>query len=1852
MKKSNLLLIGYASFMMLCSGTILGQQGVLLPKIQEEQHECGICCNHESHRPEPQEYIPEIDIRRASVPGDTALIKGATDINKEFGAGESMKITSGNHSTQTVSVPWSLSLNPGGGYKYVPWSSQYATSTTSSLATTPADIKLGSNESKNVVIKAYTGDGFSMGWATVVRAVNYGAGQQPQFNTPAANPIMNVSPTYNAAAFRTWSNVVPYVNTFDTVPTLVDATLNTVKAYTFSKYTYKYFMGMSYVDGVWNYNPWNATSRGNCTYSTIYGRVWPLGTDASFSGDKNPWLAPPYHSPAITNALSTCCSSTLFDMVWEADGAGGGYLWVWHHGSSGLKGLSVSQYPSVNDFHYNSGPYQANALHVGPSDTASAYYTSTIDSFYNRSWAKGYFNDNGITELSYPVDDSVALVQFSGTSMTNAEALAEQSTYMLESDAANPLGAGFNQFYGGSSATAIKNYKRPTTIFLEGDKHEFATFSISDINWYYETDSIYPHQDVANNGYFSGCCAGYMYGYTFNPNWISFYEEGKTLVDGAILLTTNAQVYIDDDIKDATLVPGSKRSGTAGVDAAPDTETAAIVVVPDSVDAGFLLRTAGSWDHMNMYQEDMSKNEKDLFYRQVTYPEPHSDIFLFEGTNTYTYSVRNLFTYNNGGAINIAAPASSGKGSVFGLFGNYIHDGANNANVHTAWGDPSTGGVTKYENPGVIEIGTGISDKNGAALAVDGYKYFNIYSGGTLKNFEGMNWATHKDPANNFAMNFTSADNTPEFILDGKEPLYILNYGSNRTVYDGTSGVLPDADINWHAAGITKLEDALTNTTDIGALQIQAAGDVHFYDAFSPTIPAGKPTELRIFSDNAGVQFLADLTYINNTDTNFVAWANGTNAGRRSCFLDTINSGSGEVLFDGVTRITQDLTGITLLRSENDDVLMSNTFYYTNLNALDDAGEFMMQAGQDIYGLGSVTFEHKGQKSILLEAKKTIHLEDALTITKTGGTTDSITLKAGYDNFSTSAVVSSWDPIANYACALQGNNYANRVPCVSPDGADIWLEGPVAVNLVNIPVDTVATTFRAFNSIYLDNTFDFERAGSGDAGAKGTGGTGRTLLFAETGNIEAIAGSGTDITFTLGDADSSLLTLQAGNQVGGICAAPTQFSCWDLNGNPGAEYDGNILFNNKLTINSEGTGNVLVSSARDIESQISADFTFTFDESGLNPGDVLLTAGRHVETHAPMLFDYKNLNDTSKITIQAGRLDGSSYECSNQLCKAIELGTALTADIYGGSATTAYDPVAAALAPVVDNTFAAGGSGHGSILAFNTIDFKYQGVDTILLTALNGNIESDPYLHGSYPGDAKITFDHQGKGVVRMEAIDIKLHDVLDYQGMHHASDSNGRFYMAAFDSILTRDLTYSNLTDNGSVYITTDKYKASASCDVPYDCTIGGPGIHQGHIVLGYAADCNNANSADKILFDFNSTVQNTNTSGANLYIQAGYEGFSRNKVTGKANTVLFSDRANDRGKGYGGNITFDFMEVYMAKGNGNTGGYAEISTPNGNIWGKDSLQYHGVNGNLLIDAGLGSLEDTLHAVRWSGFANYCQGAGSEEMLNTLVPYACGDEGEWRTGNIMLKGGSVDFTDVFSSGVSGKGNVTFRTREGFIDIYDKFNVTNMSGHYLNYAGMGGSSTKANEWGDVSVRDLEYSPVENSGSLFFGADDNIMLNYGYSNGKEPEYNILSAGLYDVVGADLVANGNPYYSTTYHPSIADCFAKFDVNENGYMWYRNGTSDDGTGWKRKYHRMYRGCSDGIQTPTCSPLTGECETIDNGARALTFNFNTLSDGVTRVKSGGLGVVATNYIDVFTAFTYHGGNGTGLHSVPGMTT
>jgi hypothetical protein len=1400
----------------------------------------------------------------------------------------------------------------------------------------------------------------------------------------------------------------------------------------------------------------------------------------------------------------------------------------------------------------------------------------------------------------------------------------------------------------GNAGTPAEAYRRPTTVAVGGrdnvvdhvvfrdlewylKAHNLETFPANSGKWY--TDTIYDVQaDLVENCGHVGKLDIMLHQI---GSWIIDTVAGANRLDAAVQLLDDARLYVRDSIADQTRIPGAPFGTGAGTITSAGTNsisTDAILALPAT--ERFTLRVEGNVSGINMKHCPGAAN---LFFTEqsggggVDFPDPDVNIYLYRGADSHDFKTAYAFPpMITPGKFPVDPPFAATDAAIFGVNGDY-HFTGNNAEIHTvatgALLTAFTPGVDGADNnPGVIEIG---ADSDGAKT---GYRHFHIYSGGMLKNFEydGSGRA-------NFGLSLTTDGNTPEFVIDGLQPLYIVNAGNNDAAGSHDAFIRFDGQA---AGGIRKVEEALAdggkNFSD-GALHIQARGPVVFGDHFNPDI-RHHSNELRILSSQGAIRFAKDLYYTNAMDSDLLIVAQGGASGGRSCYADTAAAGAGAVAFDGAVGIMQLGRGATVIRSVYDDVFIRDNFAYASAYGA-ESGEVIVQAGQDLYGANEgggkeIIVEQQGGQAILLEAKHTIRIRQSLLFDCADDAAGNIILKAGYDSFADSASVRLCDgggDLWRRKGTPAPHDYGLREACADAgNGGDIWLEGNATVSLTE--TDTIHTVLRAKNSIYIDSGFVYAQ--------EGAGGSGRAFLFAEQGNVEALlAPAGSKISFAVnGAGNTTAICLQAGNRTGeeGSVDDPTiQNPARPAAGMSGAEYDGNILLDKTFEVRHNGLGHTLLSSSRDIENQVHAPMRFVYSNPALTDS-VVVSAGRHLEAHAAWLFDFSDAGGTVgdplyggvagegayQILLQAGRLDDREFAAAG-LTKTREAATALT------------EPDGSPRIMRGSNDFSKGGVGHGSIFIYDSAVFNYPGNGAVILRALNGNIESDPYLHRrdarvanatakGYDGiaglhNAPVVFNHSGGGVVRLEATDIKLHDMIVYGGGHADASDNGRWSVFAYDSILTRNVEYRNPSDSGSVHIVTAKVKNDAYGNpIPdlYDPSTGGGGIHQGHIVLGYGAGNPQGQPGDRIVFDFSG---NRSVEGANVFIRAGYDGFVNHPVTGRGNSgALFAGRPDDAGKGYGGNIAFAQLRAYMADGNHSKGGYLEISSPNGNIWGMDSLCLSAFNGDLRVDAGLGSLDDTLRA------------AG--RFLNTSVPFACNDGGdrpaaERRTGNIMMKGVSLNFRD-------GAGNAFFRTREGFIDIYDAFTASDMRGALAVYAGADDDrKSRRNPWGCIAARDFLYTPSAGGGSVFFGADNNIMLNYGNSNGTYPACDKKYPGGFDAAAVNYLLP-NPFYFTGYEGAVDGLYAAtFDVNRDGFLFYRNPAYVPAG----KRHRLYRGCDGG----DCDGAAAGCRTAPNSARPLTFDFSAGA-------SGGLAAVASNYIDFFTAFDYRGGQGDGLHAVP----
>jgi hypothetical protein len=164
--------------------------------------------------------------------------------------------------------------------------------------------------------------------------------------------------------------------------------------------------------------------------------------------------------------------------------------------------------------------------------------------------------------------------------------------------------------------------------------------------------------------------------------------------------------------------------------------------------------------------------------------------------------------------------------------------------------------------------------------------------------------------------------------------------------------------------------------------------------------------EIQFRSYSSWIKFNGPLNYTSTMPEvgNFIVWANGDDPGMRSCIdtIDVVGDNEGFVLFNNNVNISYtnptDDRGRTWIRSYFDDVKIDKNFTYNNVQGINN-GLFLMQAGQDIFGKSDnspddnpetsvahghhITFTHKGDLPIMMQAKKTIHLLQDLTFNRT-----------------------------------------------------------------------------------------------------------------------------------------------------------------------------------------------------------------------------------------------------------------------------------------------------------------------------------------------------------------------------------------------------------------------------------------------------------------------------------------------------------------------------------------------------------------------------------------------------------------------------------------------------------------------------------------------------------------------------------------------------------------------------------------------------------------------------------------------------------------------------------------------------
>ena len=306
-------------------------------------------------------------------------------VNNAFGAGESSYITPGNHAEQKAKNPWDIKALIGTEFSWVTdhmgtTPSPYPGFSTGmyehALRVPPADIVLG-DTAINTVIKAYTGNGYALGWISVLnRVTKYNNGQPdgcPAIPGGNCDQFGDTDPVYeNNTISGSYTEPTKFCG---------DAT-GSIYEFSFNKFNI----------GKFGVSPWPISPGGDPNWKNKAPCRWAL------------FQAKPGATP-FEFEINTHIRLQQYS---------GGTLQSWDDTKI--------------------------TAHADPSSVPYGLYTSTVNGYYEKEWSAGHYHATEATKVKFPMDDGIPLVQFSGLDMTDGAALHNQPTYRLKSDAAHPTG--------------------------------------------------------------------------------------------------------------------------------------------------------------------------------------------------------------------------------------------------------------------------------------------------------------------------------------------------------------------------------------------------------------------------------------------------------------------------------------------------------------------------------------------------------------------------------------------------------------------------------------------------------------------------------------------------------------------------------------------------------------------------------------------------------------------------------------------------------------------------------------------------------------------------------------------------------------------------------------------------------------------------------------------------------------------------------------------------------------------------------------------------------------------------------------------------------------------------------------------------------------------------------------------------------------------------------------------------------------------------------------------------------------------------------------------------------------------
>jgi len=632
------------------------------------------------------------------------------------------------------------------------------------LASPITDIQLGSDKSKNIVVHSYGGNGYGIGWVSVARTITNGCGTN--HNAGDAAPIdrsrlvaANNGPRgfekFEPGYFQAWqssgvggSNYSGnYGGTIENRNAPGAAFGGTLGSPIIYSFNYFNMYSFTIKDANGNcQNPWNA----------LTGRAPYFGWDGcSFSASSGN-IAP--------------CGYALFDMKINSGPS-----------ANGSVNFAVAHHYGVL------ATLDANA--IGPGSVYTTSIERTID----------HIPEPTFPNLKYPVgvDDGVNLLQFNGSSLHDAAALQAQYTTHPPKES-------------GSSLAPLDNYKRPTTVAIEGSGNVVSNIFFEGIEWWYKKNTVRAQYDNSISYGTQTCCSGTMNAYGFSVAWAEEIKKGQNHLDAAVELLKGARVCVNGNVLDKT----GNITNTPEITTGANAQTDAVIVVPYY--NRFTMRTKGNFQanmvHLNMDSVDT----RNVLYGQAHFPIANNDNILLKSTagdfqdfaglpNMFVYPNYTVPFHNYNAVTASKKPYNRTEGAVFGIYGDYLFVNKM-ADIHT---DTTT--TYNNHNMGVIEVGPRTANKS----------HFHVYGNGMLKNYESCN-----GPAVNFAMQFGDQrgtihyGGTPVFKINTDDTLYVVNFGNN--------GINPcAAKLQFHTTSVDSIAKAFSGTGK-GALQIQALNNVEF----------------------------------------------------------------------------------------------------------------------------------------------------------------------------------------------------------------------------------------------------------------------------------------------------------------------------------------------------------------------------------------------------------------------------------------------------------------------------------------------------------------------------------------------------------------------------------------------------------------------------------------------------------------------------------------------------------------------------------------------------------------------------------------------------------------------------------------------------------------------------------------------------------------------------------------------------------------------------------------------------------------------------------------------------------------